>query len=32
MTWPEAAVHIAVVLTVGMLLASLIAEIGRRSR
>lgn len=32
MTWPEAAVRIAVVLTIGMLLASLIAEIGRRSR
>lgn len=30
MTWPEAAVRIAVILTVGMLLASLIAEIGRR--
>lgn len=30
MTWPDAAVRIAVVLTIGMLLSALIAEIGRR--
>ena len=30
MTWPEAAVRIAVVLAVAMLISALIAEIGRR--
>jgi hypothetical protein len=30
MTWPEAAVRITVILVVGILLVSLITEIGRR--
>lgn len=30
MTWPEAAVRIAVILALAMLLSALITEIGRR--